>query len=57
MVIKLCLVQFGLKSRACFKNLMNTQHEFELVSSVRFQTKIAGWHDALSPHLFIYLFT
>ena len=40
MVIKLCFVQFGLKSRACFKNLMNAQHEFELVSSVRFQTKI-----------------
>lgn len=39
MVIKLCFEQFGLKSRACFKNLMNAQHEFELVSSVRFQTK------------------
>ena len=31
------------------------EHEFELVSSVRFQTKIAGWHDTLSLNLFIYL--
>ena len=53
MVIKLCFVQFGLKSRACFQNLMNAQHA--LVSWVRFHTKIAGWHDTLSLNLFIYL--
>ena len=30
MVIKLCFVQFGLKSRACFQNLISAQQEFDL---------------------------